>query len=207
MARLAAIDGGTYFHHRLLREPPFARYFDGAIYVRDLPFHDLAQWDVLMVPSRLNAHLLAPMADQLLAFCRGGGTLVAMGETHQERWLPDVAVTPLETDFWWWLTPGADLGVRIARPEHPLFRYLDRAAASWHLHGYYTTTPSQVSLIETAEGRCMLFEDRESLVPGRLIATTLDPCYHHGSHFMPTTTRFLRGFLPWLKGLPPEGQG
>jgi hypothetical protein len=32
-----------------------------------------------------------------------------------------------------------------------------------------------------------------------VLATTLDPCYHHGSHFMPATTHFLKGFLAWLK--------
>jgi len=34
---------------------------------------------------------------------------------------------------------------------------------------------------------------------GQMILTTLDPFYHHGSHFMPATTRFLDGFLPWLR--------
>ena len=34
---------------------------------------------------------------------------------------------------------------------------------------------------------------------GRLIVSTLDPFYHHGSNFMPATTRFLDGFLPWAR--------
>jgi len=27
--------------------------------------------------------------------------------------------------------------------------------------------------------------------------------YHHGSYFMPAASRFLRGFLPWLKDSTP----
>lgn len=204
MPRLAAIDGGTYFHHRTLKEPPFARYFDRVIYVRDVPFTELDVFDVVLVPCRLNAHLIAPLAGQLLDFWKGGGTLVAMGETHQDRWLPNIRLTPTETNFWWWLEPGADLGIQIAEPEHPLFRHIDREAATWHLHGYFTTSENQLSLIETREGECILLEDSVTHAPGRLIATTLDSCYHHGSHFMPATTTFLSGFLPWLsEKVPP----
>ncbi|MDR1647992.1 MAG: hypothetical protein LBR88_08170 [Zoogloeaceae bacterium] len=43
----------------------------------------------------------------------------------------------------------------------------------------------------------MFYEDRVS-TPGRIFVTTLDPCYHHGSRFMPAASRLLRGFLPWL---------
>ena len=35
----------------------------------------------------------------------------------------------------------------------------------------------------------------------RLIVSTLDPFYHHGSNFMPATTKFLDGFLPWARRL------
>lgn len=208
MPRMAGIDGGTYFHHRTMREAPFAHHFDEVIYVRDVPFADLSAYDIVLVPSRLNAHQIAPLAEQLLDFCRGGGTLVAMGETDHEKWLPNTKVTPLETNFWWWLTPGADLGVRIAKPDHRLFDYIDRAAATWHLHGYFHLAGNEVSLIEESNGNCMLFEDATTYAPGRLVATTLDPCYHHGSHFMPATSRFLHGFLRWLKdgepGFPPQ---
>lgn len=34
-----------------------------------------------------------------------------------------------------------------------------------------------------------------------MIVTSLDPVYHHGSRFMPATTRFLDRFLPNLRGL------
>lgn len=199
MTRLAAIDGGTYYHHRTLYEPPFTRFFDRTVHVREIGPRDLAGVDVLVVPCRLNPCLVTPLGPLLQAFMRGGGTLVAMGETLQDRWLHGIAITPVETNYWWWLEPGADLGLRLPRPDHPLFRRLDRAAVTWHLHGWFHAHPHHRSLVDTAEGCSILFEGVVSFAPGRLVATTLDPCYHHGSHFMPATTRFLEGFLPWLK--------
>lgn len=49
------------------------------------------------------------------------------------------------------------------------------------------------------DGLAALYADEVS-TPGRLVVTSLDPIYHHGSHFMPATTRFLDRFLPNLKG-------
>ena len=39
-----------------------------------------------------------------------GGTVVAMGESNSELWLPNVQFHSCATNWWWWLTPGADLG-------------------------------------------------------------------------------------------------
>ena len=55
-------------------------------------------------------------------------------------------------------------------------------------------------LIRDADGLPLLYVDAVSTA-GRMIVTSLDPCYHHGSHFMPATTRFLAGFLPSLRAL------
>ena len=113
MASLAAVDGGTYYHRRTLCEAPLASFFDAVIYVRDVAETDLEAHDIVFLPSRLNADLIAPFGDRLTAFMERGGTLVAMGETCPERWLEGIEATPLETDFWWWLEPGASLGVRL----------------------------------------------------------------------------------------------
>lgn len=195
MPSLAAIDGGTYYHHRTVYEPPFAPFFDAAVHVRDMADADLDAHDIVFLPCRLNADLIAPQGGRLIRFMEDGGTLVAMGETFPERWLPGITATPVETNFWWWLEPGASLGVRLTG-ACGMEDYLDEAALSWHLHGYFTLRTGQVPLIE-ADGRCLMF--MQDWGKGRLIATTLDPCYHHGSYFMPATTRFLHGFLPWLK--------
>ncbi|WZB68307.1 TonB-dependent receptor plug domain-containing protein [Achromobacter xylosoxidans] len=100
---------------------------------------------------------------------------------------------------------GADPGLRLAAPDHSLFRYLTLADVTWHQHGTYAPPPGAVSLVDKVGAGSVLYEDRCSTA-GRLIVTSLDPMYHHGSYFMPATSRFLRGFLPWLKDStpPPE---
>lgn len=42
----------------------------------------------------------------------------------------------------------------------------------------------------------ILFEDTSS-TPGRIIVTSLDLIFHHGSNFMPGATRFLYALLRW----------
>ncbi len=121
-------------------------------------------------------------------------------------WLPRLSLVTVPTDWWWWLTPGAELGVRIVRPDHPLMRGLGDRDASWHLHGWFAIPPGAETLIADRDGHPVLFVDEANHGAGRLVATTLDPCYHHGSHFMPATTRFLDRFLPNLAAWSADGQ-
>lgn len=200
MTRIAAVDGGTYFHHHTLFEAPFKHCFDDIVYIRDVPFTDLSGYDVIFLPCRLNTHLLAPLADQLVTFMRGGGTLVVMGEIFPDRWLDGIDFTPCETNFWWWREGLPGPAPRIAQPDHPLMGDLTDQDCIWHLHGHFHVKGRQKPLIEDDTG-ALLIEDVETYAPGRLIASTLDPCYHHGSHFMPATTAFLSGFLPALRKL------
>lgn len=195
---IAAVDGGTYFHHHKLSEPPFGDCFDRLIYIRDLPFADLEGIKVLVLPCRLNADLITPLAGKLKAFMRNGGTLIVMGETFPDRWLPGISFTPCETNFWWWIegTPGPE--PVITAKDHPLVAGLSEAAATWHLHGHFHLSDVQRPLIVEGPG-ALMFEDGDTYAPGRLVAMSLDPCYHHGSHFMPATTEFLNVFLPALK--------
>ncbi len=196
---IAALDAGLYYHHHSLREEPFAHFFDAVIYLRDVPLTDLTQYDTLIIPCRTNAYYLAPLAEQFQAFMKAGGRLVVMGETFPNRWLPNVNFNAMDTNFWWWLEEGADLGVQIVDKEHAMASYVTKEAATWHLHG--TLDPlheNQKSLIATQDGECLMFEDIVSYGPGSLIVTTLDPFFHHGSRFMPATTIFLERFLSWL---------
>ena len=205
---VAVIDGGMSYHDDSINREPFKGYFDEVIYLRDVPVVDLSRFDILIIPCRTNAYWLAPLSDQLQDFMRGGGTLVAMGETFPEKWLPDIGFRAVETNFWWWLEEGADLGVKISNPDHSMSHYVSREAATFHLHGVFTPLNSnQRMLIETKEGECLLFEDMTTYAPGRLIATTLDPFFHHGWFFMPATTEFLKGFLPWLIESTPPAAG
>ncbi|MFY3649497.1 hypothetical protein ACOTEO_05350 [Achromobacter xylosoxidans] len=195
---IAALDAGTYYHHRTFHTPELTPYLDRFIYLPELDDAALADCDALIVSCRTHPDLLVPHRARFARFLASGRTLVAMGETGSHRWLDGVHWTDCEVNFWWWKTPGADSGLRLAQPAHPLFSHLTLADATWHQHGTFTPPPGAVSLIDKAGAGSVLYEDRHSTA-GRLIVTSLDPMYHHGSYFMPAASRFLRGFLPWLK--------
>ncbi|HET8726004.1 MAG TPA: hypothetical protein VFO41_00725 [Alphaproteobacteria bacterium] len=205
MARMAALDGGTYYHDESLRGQRFRGYFERTIYLPDLAQAPLGDLDALIVTCRSNPDFLRASADRLRNFLESGKTLVAMGECEAHTWLP-LDWTPTPTNFWWWLDSGADPGLRIAAHEHPLFRTMSLADATWHHHGFFRPASGAVSLIDRAEGGSILLEDKANFGPGRLIAMTLDPFYHHGSFFMPAATRFLDKFLPWLSETLDEGR-
>lgn len=199
---IAALDAGTYYHHRTFHTLELMSYLDRHLYLPELDDAALAGCDALIVSCRTNPDLLVPHRERFARFLAAGKTLVAMGETGAHRWLDGVRWTDCEVNFWWWKTPGADSGLRLAHPAHPLFSHLTLADATWHQHGTFTPPPGARSLIDKAGAGSVLYEDRHS-TPGRLIVTSLDPMYHHGSYFMPAASRFLRGFLPWLKASTP----
>lgn len=141
---------------------------------------------------------MEPHKAHLRAYLDQGGTIIATGESDSQLFLPGITFTPQPTNFWWWLTPGADLGVRVAKPEHSLLQHLAEKDVTWHLHGWFDV-PEGAEVLATGDtGQPILYID-EVTTAGRMIITSLDPFYHHGSHFMPATTRFLDGFLPWMR--------
>ncbi|MEQ9347036.1 MAG: hypothetical protein RIG26_11390 [Thalassospira sp.] len=196
--KLIALDGGTGYHKATFDDPEIARHIDDLIYIRDFSDDDLVGAAGLIIPCRTPPEVIIPHAERILAFLNRGGLVVAMGDTGQEHWLPGISLEPVETNFWWWLEPGADLGLEIAAPDHDLFADLGKDDVSWHLHGLFDVPKGARSLIDYRDGRSVLYEDTRNY-KGRLVVTSLDPMYHHGAYFMPATTRFLRGFIPWVR--------
>lgn len=195
---VAALDAGTYYHHRSLTTPEWRACIDYSVYVRELNDQALHDCDIFIVSCTSPLDALVASKDVFARFLARGKTLVVMGANHPEQWLPGVQRLETPVNFWWWLTPGADSGLRVAAPEHSLFRSLTLEDATWHQHGAHILPPGAVSLIDKRDAGSVLYEDRVS-TPGRLIVSALDPMYHHGSYFMPASTRFLKIFLPWLK--------
>jgi len=195
--KLLAVNAGAAYQIEAV-EGRYRAFFDAVARPEELPRTKLDDFDAVIALCRTPAFRMEPHAAQLHAYLDGGGTVIAMGETHSERWLPGIAFEPCETNFWWWLTPGADLGVRIASPEHPLFRRLGQRDVTWHLHGFFKPPAGAEVLATGPDDKPILYID-EVTTGGRMVITSLDPFFHSGHHFMPATTRFLDGFLPWVK--------
>ncbi|MDR0588046.1 MAG: hypothetical protein LBG61_03605 [Burkholderiales bacterium] len=194
---IAYIDGGTYYHHDTFHDPELNPYFAANIYAPELYQTDLSSFDALYIASRQDSDDLLFNQEKILHFLDAGKTVVVAGDNAAEQWVPGAQWTDEPVNFWWWLTPGEDSGLRLAAPEHALMRTMTLQDFTWHHHGFFTPPDGAVSIINTTSGGSVFYEDTVS-TKGRLFVTSLDPCYHHGSHFMPAASRLLRGFLPWL---------
>ncbi|MGQ3028001.1 MAG: hypothetical protein ACT7A5_18605 [Ferrovibrionaceae bacterium] len=204
---IAVLDGGTYYHHETIHGPRYRGRFDRVIHAPALTAGDLADVTTLIVPDRISPTVLRRHRDLLNGFPVAGRTLVVLGENDVMTWLDGVAWTPRPTNFWWWLAPGAEPPHQFPAPGHALFRHIRPADTVWHFHGVLQAPAGAEVLVSVPadpdgrdRGGALLYEDLTTR-PGRLIVATLDPFYHHGSRFMPATTRFLDGFLPWLRTL------
>lgn len=195
---ILAIHPGAYYHIESLETDRYAGYFDQLVRPEDLSDLRLEDFNVVLIPCRTPADRMIPHKDRLRAYLDQGGTIVATGESHSELWLPGIDFNPQDTNYWWWLEKGGDLGVRLAKPEHSLFQYLDQDDITWHLHGWFKVPKGVDVLAVNGEGEPILYMD-EVTTKGKMLITSLDPFYHHGSRFMPATTRFLDGFLPWVR--------
>ncbi|WP_349369120.1 hypothetical protein [Salinarimonas sp.] len=197
--RLIATTCGTHYHIETFEGDRAPLVWDVVVPPERLA-EVLHPEDTLFVPCRSPAQRLIAVAETIRAHLDGGGAVVAMGESRSDLWLPHVAFTPRPTNWWWWLEPGAELGVEVTAPDHPLLADLEPRDVIWHLHGHFDPPAGSEVLVRDAEGRALLYVDTVS-TNGRMVVTSLDPCFHHGSHFMPATTRFLAGFLPALGAL------
>ncbi|MGH3529528.1 MAG: hypothetical protein ACRDS0_01625 [Pseudonocardiaceae bacterium] len=193
---LAAVYGGSGPHHRALTD--YARHLTaGLVYLPDLADTDLTGVDGLIIAERLHRGLLTRAADRILALLDAGGTVIAFGGGEPlPEFLPGVRWEHRPTNYWWWLEPGAGLGLHSPTPDHALFDHLSLGDCTWHYHGVLTAPAGADVLVALPSGEALLYIDRVS-TPGTLVVATLDPMSHYGSHFMPATERFLNGFLPW----------
>lgn len=198
---LAAVYGGSAQHHRALTEPKYAQHLTGGlIYLPELADTDLTAYGGLLIPERLHRGLLTRAADRISELLDAGGTVIAFsgGEPIPE-FLPGVRWQHRPTNYWWWLEPGADLGVRLAAGAHPLFQRLTLRDCTWHYHGVLQPPDGAQVLVELTTGEALLYVDQVSTA-GTMVVSTLDPISHYGGYFMPATERFLDGFLPWVAG-------
>ncbi|WP_414902059.1 hypothetical protein [Rhizobium cremeum] len=199
--RIVAPSCGTYYHIRSLEGPRYTEAFD-VICAPEQLADILRPDDILWVPCRTPVQRMIAQKAVLARHLAAGGTVVALGESRSDLWLPHVDFTGTPTNWWWWLDPAADLGVRVteAAARHPLMADIGDREATWHLHGWFVPPDGATVLARDGEGRAILYEDRVS-TKGTMILSSLDPMFHHGSHFMPATTRFLDRFVPNLKAL------
>lgn len=197
--RIVTPTAGTYYHIRSLEGPAYTHAFNVICTPEDLPA-ELTPRDILWVPCRMPASRMIAVRETVRRHLDAGGMAVALGESRSDLWLPAVTFTAAPTNWWWWLDPAADLGVTVTAGAagHPLMRDIGKQEVTWHLHGWFDPPEGATVLARDGEQRAILYEDSVSTA-GTMIVSSLDPMFHHGSHFMPATTRFLDRFVPNLR--------
>lgn len=120
------------------------------------------------------------------------------------EWFPGTCEQQRPTIFWWWRT-GEDSRIRRTSVDHPAAAWFTDKSLTWHYHGVLDPPAGAVSLVDlhTTDDEVdgsLLYVDEVS-TPGRLLVTTMDPVYHHGSGFMPGAmpgaTQLLYSVLRW----------
>ena len=197
---ITVLHGGSHAQLATLDDPALAPYRIRPLHVRTAEPGQLTDAEVVVVADRLRPDLLRHWVPAILAALDRGATVLVFGENSVGDWLPGVREQPRPTVFWWWRT-GEDHRLRARSPDHPAWRHFADRAVIWHYHGVLEPPPGAVSLVDLHSedgGRdgSILYIDEQS-APGRLLVTTMDPVYHHGSGFMPGATQLLYSALHW----------
>ncbi|MCQ2002119.1 hypothetical protein [Arthrobacter zhaoxinii] len=199
--RIGLLHGGTFPALRTLADPALAPYRLESVYLPDADPSALAGLDVVIVSDRLHQGQLARFVPAILAALQDPGkTVIVLGENKVEQWLPGIGYSFRPTVFWMWRT-GEDNGTRLRLPEDSLWEFFTPWSVSWHHHGLLHPRPGARSLVvmeeDGAESGSLLYVD-EVNQPARLLVTTMDPVYHHGSGFMPGASQLLYSLLRWV---------
>ena len=199
--RIGLLHCGTFTALRTLADPALAPYRIESVYLPEADPAVLAGLDAVIVGDRLHQGQLARFAPALReALQDPAKTVAVLGENKVEDWLPGVGYTFRPTVFWTWRT-GEDNGTRLRLPEDPMWQFLTPRAVAWHHHGVLHPCPGARQLVvmeeDGAELGALLYVD-EVNQPARLLVTTMDPVYHHGSGFMPGASQLLYSLLRWV---------
>ncbi|MGP6174011.1 hypothetical protein [Corynebacterium sp. A21] len=201
---LAIVHNGTSSHLTTMKDPSVIAYSPSWLHIRNLQPGDLDGFKTVILADRMHPELLQEHAAEFRAVAEEGNTLVVLGINEVQNWLAGISHRDAPTNFWWWST-GEDPGIRPTAAGHEAWQYLSPKSVIWHQHGSFTVEHEVTSLLELEEPNedgtwsnygSLLFEDTTSTA-GRIIVTSLDPIFHHGSNFMPGATRFLYGLLRW----------
>ncbi|MET4060341.1 hypothetical protein ABIB35_001886 [Arthrobacter sp. UYP6] len=207
--RIGLLHCGTFPPLRTLADPALHPYRLESVYLPDADPSVLAGLDAIIVGDRLHHGQLARFAPAVRAALQDPGkTVIVLGENTVEQWLPGVGYSFRPTVFWTWRT-GEDNGTRLRLPEDPMWEYFTPRAVAWHHHGLLHPPAGARSLVvmeeDGAESGALLYVD-EVNQPARLLVTTMDPVYHHGSGFMPGASQLLYSLLRWVTAIHGPGR-
>ncbi|MFC5701238.1 hypothetical protein ACFPVX_08070 [Cohnella faecalis] len=195
--KIAILSNGYSYHYRFYQMEEFRPLYDDVLNIRRLEEYDLLQYDTLIIPERMSLQLLKRYQSLFLKMLNAGKKLIVFGEVI-DGWLPGVDWENSPVNFSWWVKENGDLPLSLDNMTHSLFRYIGMRDVKWHYHGTFGVPQGAFSLVNTPEGRSILYIDDVSY-EGTLLVTSLDPMFHLGLGFIDQGKSFMYGFMAWLR--------
>lgn len=203
----AIITGGSAFHAHFFtnKNEKYANFFSSRFHFLQLGKIDFESFDYIVLSSRLNAHYLLPYKQKFINYLQNGGHIISFGEIMQD-YLPNIAWRDYPVNFWWWLIPGASLPFYALesngekQEEHTkegLFSKIPVKVAKWHYHGAFYPPKNALNILVNELDESIIYKDLS--FKGNLYVTSLDPEFHLGQGFMPTTEPFFDAFMQWVE--------
>lgn len=208
----AVITGGMASHQKFFRnkDGKYSQFYDKRVYVAEMEDFCFEDYDYVVLASNLNARFLIPYKEKIMAYLQNGGHIVSLGDSMKE-YLPNIKWQSYPTNFWWWRIEGADLPLYAVESldggktfvkqtkgtKEGLFSKIDVRVAKWHYHGgFYPPAQSQSILVNELD-EAIIYKDLS--FKGNLYVMALDPDYHFGQGFMPTTEPFFDALMSWVE--------
>lgn len=208
----AIITGGMAFHQKFFKNKngKYANFFTRRVYAPDMGDFKFADYDYVVLASNLNARFLVPYKEEMLEYLQNGGHIVSLGDSMEE-YLPNIKWRSYPTNFWWWRIEGADMPLYAVESldggktfvkqskstKEGLFSKINVSVAKWHCHGAFYPPVQSESILVNELDEAIIYKDLS--FPGNLYVMSLDPDYHFGQGFMPTTEPFFDALMEWVE--------
>lgn len=203
----AIITGGGSFHRYFFtnKNEKYAHFFSHRYHFLNLDCINFEDFDYIVLASRLKAKYLTPHKDKFLSYLQNGGHIVSFGEIMGD-YLPNIIWKDYPVNFWWWLIQGANMPLyalesdgckQEKRTKSGLFSKIEVSTAKWHYHGVFYPPSNATKILVNELDESIIYKDNS--FKGNLYITSLDPEFHLGQGFMPTTEPFFDNFMQWVE--------
>ena len=201
------ITGGSAFHEHFFtnKNSKYAHTFSKRAHFLQLDSIDFRDFDYIVITSRLRSSELLKHKHKFLHYLQSGGSIVSFGEITDD-YLPNICWVDYPVNFWWWLIPQADMPLYAlesdgsktqSKTTQGLFSKIEVNVAKWHSHGVFYPPQNATKILVNELDECLIYKDNN--FKGGLYITSLDPEFHLGQGFMPTTEPFFDAFIAWVE--------
>ncbi|MDY3245382.1 hypothetical protein [Campylobacter sp.] len=201
MNKIIALNSGSSFHINSLTKGILSKELYKIPYLKELCKNDVKDADILWVSCTSPVDLLIEKKRIFIDYLQDGKTLVVTGRNDPHLWLEGIEEVQLPFNFWWWLDKNEQIDALKDDENAKIFNYIDFKDMLWHFHNGYKKLPNSSSAIKYKyDDKISIFQEA-SYMGGKLILSSLDPLFHHGSFFMPNATKLAIAMIKYLKDL------